>query len=125
MKLLEEDDAYLNERGYTFELVPDGSGGCLIIKTYPLALGKYDRQSVDLMICIPPDYNDAKLDMYYVDPEIRLAATGQHPEQASHFENHANRRWQRFSRHLPQWRPGIDTLRNYFPLINRELQNLG
>ena len=125
MKLLEEDEAYLNERGYTFELVPNGDGGCLVIKTYTLAPGKYDRDSVDLMVCSPPGYNNAKLDMFYVAPEIRLAATGQHPDRASHFEDHAKRRWQRFSRHLPQWRAGIDLLRNYFPLINRELQDRG
>lgn len=125
MQLLEEDELYLQERGYAFELVPNGAGGCLIIKGYPLAPGKYDRDLVDLLICIPQGYNDAKLDMFYVDPEVRLKATGQHPDRAAHFEVHAQRRWQRFSRHLPQWRPGIDMLRNYVPLINRELQNRG
>jgi hypothetical protein len=123
VQLLEEDERYLGEKAYTFELVPDGDGGCLIIKGYALAPGKYDRDTVDLMICIPKGYNDAKLDNFYIDPPIHPKGSNEYPQSAAHFEDHAGRNWQRFSRHLDHWRAGIDTLQNFIPLINRELQN--
>ncbi len=123
MQLLEEDEAYLKEKGYNYQLVADGDMGCLVISGYILASGKYDRDAVDLLICIPKGYNDAKLDMYYVDPPLRLRASGQYPHKADHFEDHAKRKWQRFSRHLPQWRAGIDTLQNFLPFVHRELQD--
>jgi hypothetical protein len=122
MQLLEEDEVYLQAKQYAWDLLPNGNGGYLILKNYALAAGKYDREIVDVLICIPTGYNNSKLDMFYVDPEVRLAATGQHPEAASHFEVHAGRRWQRFSRHLTAWRAGIDTLQNFLPFVGRELQ---
>jgi hypothetical protein len=123
MQLLEQDEAYLKEKGYAYELATEGENACLIIKGYPLSPNKYDHDAVDLLICIQKGYNDAKLDNYYVHPHIRLKATGQYPQAADHFEDHAGRNWQRFSRHLPQWRPGIDTLQNFLPFVHRELQD--
>ena len=123
MQLLEEDEAYLKEKGYDYQLVADGEVGCLVIVGYVLASGKYDRDAVDLLICIPKGYNDARLDNYYVDPPVRLKASGQYPPAAACFEDHARKKWQRFSRHLPQWRAGIDTLRNFLPFVHRELQD--
>src|SRR5262245_37568477 len=98
MQLLEEDERYLSEKAYAFERIPEGEGGCLIIKGYPLASGKYDRNSVDLLICIPKGYNDAKLDNFYVDPPIHPKGSTEYPPAAAHFEDHAARKWQRFSR---------------------------
>jgi hypothetical protein len=123
MRLLDEDQAYLREKGYTYEVLADGEAGCLVIKAFALAPGKYDRDTVDLMVCIPKGYNDAHLDNFYVDPELRLKATGEYPQAASVFENHGGRRWQRFSRHMPKWRPGIDTLKSFLPCAYRELQD--
>ena len=123
MQLLEEDESYLKEKGYSYELTAEGEGGCLIIPGIPLSPDKYDQTAVDLLICIPKGYNDAKLDMFYVHPHVRLRATGQYPQAADYFEDHVGRKWQRFSRHLPQWRPGIDTLQNFLPFVRRELQD--
>jgi E2/UBC family protein E len=122
MRLLEDDEAYLKEKGFSYDLAADGQAACLIIKDFPLAQGKFSRDSVDFMVCIPTGYNDAKLDNFYVDPELRLKSTGQYPQAADVFEQHANRRWQRFSRHLQIWRPGIDTLKSFLPCAYRELQ---
>ncbi len=123
MQLLEEDEAYLNGKGYVYELVPDGDNAGVIIKGYAVSSGKYDQAVVDLLICIQKGYNDARLDNFYVDPPVRMKSTGQYPQNANVFEDHAGRKWQRFSRHLPQWRPGIDTLQNFMPLVHRELQD--
>jgi hypothetical protein len=79
------------------------------------------------MIRIPAQYNIAGLDMFYVSPELKLRSTGSYPEAASHFENHAGRNWQRFSRHLitTPWRAGVDGLRVFMSLIQKELQAKG
>jgi Prokaryotic E2 family E len=123
MELLEQDEAYLKDKGYDFSLASEGENGCLIIKGYRLAVGKYDRDVIELLLCIPKGYNDAKLDNFYVDPPVRLQVTGQYPDRADYFEDHAGKKWQRFSRHLPKWRPGIDTVQTFLPLVHLELQN--
>jgi hypothetical protein len=123
MQLLDIDEEFLKSKGYTYQLVEEGDVGCLIIVGCALAPGKYDREAVDLLICIPKGYNDAKLDNYYVDPAIRLKANDQYPQSADYFEEHVKRKWQRFSRHMPTWRAGIDSLQSFLPLVHRELQN--
>lgn len=123
MQLLKADEQYLKNKGYSYELVPEGEGGCLIIKAFPLSPGKYLRDIVDLLIYIPKGYNDAVLDNYYVAPELRLKANNQYPPNTEHFEDHAGRRWQRFSRHIANWRMGIDTLKSFMTHIYRELQD--
>ncbi len=123
MQLLEEDERYLTERCYQFDLIAEGEVGCLIIKDFPLASGKYDRDIVDLLICIPKGYNTAKLDNFYIDPPIRLKVGGAYPHRGDYFESHIQRKWQRLSRHMSVWRPGIDGLRTFMPFIYHELQN--
>ena len=125
MELLEEDEAYLRSKDLSYNFVPDEENGCLIFPGFKLAEGKYDRDQVDLMIYMTKGYNDAKLDNFYVEPAIRLKGTNQFPDRADHFETHAERKWQRFSRHVDHWRPGVDTLKNFLPLVSRELQERG
>jgi len=120
--LLEDDEKFLRAKRWDWELVPDAAAGhCLIVKNYPVDSSKYDRAQVDLMVCIPAGYNDAKLDNFYVDPHLRLK-NGADPEAASQMEPHAGKTWQRFSRHFNHWRPGIDSIRSIFPHIAKELQ---
>ncbi|QNN21749.1 hypothetical protein HED60_05510 [Planctomycetales bacterium ZRK34] len=122
MGLSEEDERYLNSKGYDWELLPDGAGSCLVIKGFSVDAGRYDRSTVQLMICIPAGYNDSTLDNFYVDPHLRLKSTNQYPHKANKMEQHAGRTWQRFSRHLPKWRPGIDSLQTFMPFVYKELQ---
>lgn len=124
MQLPEKDESFLRERGFAWEFQPSGDHGILVIKGLVLASERFDRESTDLMIRVPQGYPVAALDMYYVDPPLRLRTTNAHPIAADHFETHGGRRWQRFSRHLPQsWRPGVDNLRTYFAVILPELRN--
>jgi len=60
-------------------------------------------------------------DMFWVSPTIRLR-TGTYPPASETFETFLGRTWQRFSRHLPSWRPGIDSLRSFLPLVLAELK---
>ena len=47
MKLPEDDEAYLQEKGFTWELLPDGNGAFLVVKGYATSNAKFDRASVD------------------------------------------------------------------------------
>ena len=126
MQLPARDAAFLTDRGFQWESVADPAGGALlIIKNFQVASGGFTPTATDLMIRIPPQYPMTPLDMWYCDPPIRIAATGQFAAASEANESHGGRNWQRFSRHLNNlWRPGIDSIRSFFVLIQRELQGL-
>lgn len=126
MQLPEEDEEYLNEAGFDWELFPDGDrAGFLVIRGFDVSGGGLTPPVTDLMIRIPAQYNMAKLDMWYCDPPV--THNGRYPTAAEHFEVYLDRRWQRFSRHLNegQWRAGVDNLRTFLRHIYRELQGKG
>jgi len=66
----------------------------------------------------------AQLDMWYLDPPLRLKGSSVYPDRADTFEAHGGRNWQRFSRHLPSgaWRAGVDGLPMFFNFIIEELR---
>lgn len=125
MHLPEDDQLFLKERGYEWSVSPgDSQGGFLVIRNFDVSGGGFSPSPIDLMIRIPSQYNMAPLDMWYCNPPIRLAATGQFAQASEVTESHLGTNWQRFSRHLPPgaWRPGIDGLRAFMLFIWRELQ---
>jgi len=124
VNLPEDDELFLRGKGYDWSLTPAGSGALLVIKTFTVNAVRYDRSTTDLMIRIPAQYNMAPLDMWYVDPPLKLKETNQFPIKAGTFEKHGDRNWQRFSRHLPKnaWRAGVDGLPMFFTFINKELK---
>jgi Prokaryotic E2 family E len=125
MELPEDDKIFLNERGYNWSLQHDGAqGGFLIIHDFTVDGGGFTPPKTDLMIRIPAQYSMAPLDMWYCNPPIRIAATGQFVQGSEASEHYLGQTWQRFSRHLASgvWKPGIDNLRSFMPLIWRELQ---
>lgn len=128
MSLLERDEEYLAAKEYQYELLPGVETGqqgmYLLIRGFKVNAERYTVGSVDLLIHIPPGYNQARLDMFYVDPEIRIRATGDVPQAATNIETYFGRRWQRFSRHFkePGWRPGVDCLQSMLAKIVAELQ---
>lgn len=127
MELPARDVKFLNERGLVWELLPDPQGAaCLVVKGFSVVAGGFTPATTELMIRIPPQYPMTPLDMWYCDPPVRLAASGQFAVASEVMETHVGRTWQRFSRHLNGgWRPGVDSLRSYFTLIQRELQGAG
>lgn len=125
MQLPEDDQEFLNGQGYTWKVHPDGAlAGFLVIEQFDVSGGGFGPSTTDLMIRIPAQYNMAQLDMWYCDPPIRYAASSQFAPKSEVTEQFINRNWQRFSRHLASgaWRPGVDNLRSFLPLIWRELQ---
>jgi Prokaryotic E2 family E len=117
-----DDTQYLASKGYEYTCAPGGSGHLLVIKDYPLP-PRFSLTVTDLMIDIPSGYPDAGLDMFWVCPEIRVAATGAFPPNADQFEAKlSGLSWQRFSRHGYPWRPGSDSLAAYLTWIRRSLE---
>lgn len=127
MSLPDRDKRFLNDRGLTWEVVPDPGGAAyVVVKGFDVSGGGFTPEKTDLMIRIPPQYPLTPLDMWYCDPPIRIASTGRFAQASEVMETHLGRNWQRFSRHLNNgWRAGVDSLRSYFALVQRELQGMG
>ena len=117
------DEAYLQSKGFNFELTTDQGQICLVLKGYPLPQG-YDPATTDLMLRLPPGFPDAQPDMFWCNPPIRLVSTGNYPQAADLMETYIGKTWQRFSRHLTGgvWKPGVDGLGSYLTLIRSELE---
>lgn len=125
MNLPEDDEEYLNSKGYRWELLPGTDGACLLIHEYELSI-RYSPERTTIMIRIPAQYNIAGLDMFYADPPITFRGTNQYPDRADQFESHCSRRWQRFSRHLnvTPWRPGVDGIASFLGgIVDKELRS--
>jgi hypothetical protein len=118
--LLEEDERYLDEKGYDWEVVTDGSNEFLMLKGVSLDAVTFDHSTADVLILIPGQYNTAPLDMWFLEPWVRLRSGG-NPAQADVPVQMLGRTWQRFSRHLPIWRPGVDNLTTLLVFMSREL----
>lgn len=120
--LLPADQAFLEAKGYRFDVTPEAGLVCVVIRGFRLPQG-YVPETTDLLLRLPPAFPDAQPDMYWCDPPVRLASTSGYPVAADQFEPHLGRNWQRFSRHLPAgvWQPGRDTLESYLALIRADL----
>lgn len=119
----QEDRQWLVDQGFTFEVVEEGGFTNLILKDFRLPTG-FDREQTDLLVRLPAGFPDTPPDMFWVDPEIRIAKTGAVPAAANVTETIVNRQWQRFSRHFfgAGWRPGIDSLQSWVLCIRSLLE---
>jgi hypothetical protein len=113
-----KDEEFLKSKGFQYQLVDEGEETLVIIQNWPFPAAYAPRVS-DLLIRIPPGYPMARLDMFYCNPTVMLA-DGQWPAACQQMEMHANRNWQRWSRHH-EWRPGVDNLRTFITAISVEI----
>lgn len=121
MRLLESDEQHLTGKGYSYDVEVESNVLHLIIHNFPIP-PVYSPNSVDLLIRIPPGYPNAKLDMFWTSPHVKLS-NGSDPDRAGIFEQYVGRRWQRWSRHWPcAWRAGVDGLDTFIASIHNELQ---
>jgi hypothetical protein len=102
------DREYLEAHGYSFEEADTGGQKGVILKGVVLPESKYDSGKVDVLFLIPNGYPDAPPDMFYTNPWLRLQPGGNDPRAADQPVDFAGIKWQRWSRHSDQWRPGRD-----------------
>jgi hypothetical protein len=122
--LIESDRAYLDSRGYTYELELEGGMVCLVIKDYALPPG-YSPGVVDLLLRLPSGFPSVAPDMFWIRPLVRYS-NGAAPPATELRETYLARIWQRWSRHLAvAWRPGTDNLQTYLRLIRTDLERSG
>jgi hypothetical protein len=106
--LPEPDRAYLESKGIAFEEIEDGGKKAIVLKQRPLPGGRFDADSADILILLPSGYPDVAPDMFYLLPWVKLVPGNKYPKAADHPLNFGGQKWQRWSRHNKEWRPGVD-----------------
>jgi hypothetical protein len=115
-----DDEAYLTRHGIAYELMSDPQGTHLILTDVALPPG-LEPTTVDILITLPPGFNDVGPDMFWCYPPVsRGDGQGIPGTQVTHEFN--GRTWQRWSRHIGgDWRPGIDNVATYIAYVKRAL----
>lgn len=102
------DRRYLIERDLSFTEQRQGAQCGVVIHGYCLPEDKYQVDAADILILLPRGYPDAAPDMFYAVPWLTLVPTSRYPRQADQPFDFEGQRWQRWSRHNHEWRPGVD-----------------
>ena len=116
-----KDRAYLLERKIAFEECAGPPPG-IILRAYVVPPGRFNQVTADILILLPQGYPDVRPDMFYAMPWLTLAAGGRYPRAADQPFEHSGQRWQRWSRHNDQWRPGIDGIWTMLRRIDTALE---
>lgn len=122
MKLRPKDQEYLDRKDWTYEVTVEKDKIYVVVKDM-LFSSKYTPRKADLMFMILPGYPTVKLDMFWTRPDVLLASNNKKPPSTESIEQHLGMSWQRWSRHLEEWRPGIDGFETFFAPILKEIQN--
>jgi hypothetical protein len=115
------DRSYLLERKIAFEEV-DGAQKAVIFRKYRLPEGRFDTAAADILIVLPKGYPDVRPDMFFALPWLKLAKGNQYPRKADQPFDFNGQRWQRWSRHNDQWRPGMDGIWTMLRRIDSALE---
>jgi hypothetical protein len=122
MSILPESElTYLVDKGFAFEEYSEAGQHALIIKDYILPLEKFDHNSANILILLPPGFPDTPPDMFYLYPWLKLK-TGSFPRAADIAHPFNGITWQRWSRHSNEWRAGRDGLASYIKRIQNAIE---
>ncbi len=122
IKLPISDQLYLDIQNIEHEVVAVSGQIGIIFKNYFLG-GAVTPGNADVLIMLPQSYPDTHPDMFYTEPWVSMKSGGW-PEKADHPFDFNGRRWQRWSRHNSDWRPGIDGIRTMLRRIDFALGEL-
>ena len=114
-----EDTADLPESA---TILPQPTGWRFVVMDGFAVPGDYAPRAVRLLVKLPPTFPEGAPDMFWVQPQLRLASGGV-PRQ-TRTEEIMGESWQRFSWHLQPgaWKPGISTLRDFLRAVADRLQ---
>lgn len=118
-----EDRRYLVGKGIDFEEVSDGDIKGVIVRGYPLPVGRFDAESADILILLPSGYPDIPPDMFHTMPWVRMIASKQYPNKAATAVAFSGQQWQRWSRHNKEWRAGIDGIHTMLKRVEHALRD--
>ena len=108
-------------------LVEEGTNRFLVVPDFSLP-DHWSAPEVTLMAMVPNGYPMAAMDMFWVDPVLKLR-DGREPGAANSLEVYLGKQWQRFSWHYsnPQvaWRPGHSCLLTHLRFCQVRLANAG
>lgn len=121
--LPEADREYFAAKGIVFEEFDKEGKKAVIVRRWPLPPGRFDAAAADVLIILPPGYPDVAPDMFYLFPWIRLMPAKTLPKAADQPLDFDGQRWQRWSRHNTEWRPGIDGMWTMMKRIEHAIQN--
>jgi hypothetical protein len=114
------DRAFLEEKGFDYELKRVGAEIHVVIQNFPFPEA-YDQRTATLLIILRPGYPNTEIDMFFTRPDVKLR-NGNWPDRCTGRVDHGGLNWQQWSRHLNgRWRPGVDGLRSYIACIRHEL----
>ncbi|ESX37657.1 MULTISPECIES: multiubiquitin domain-containing protein [unclassified Mesorhizobium] len=117
-----EDREYLETHGIAFEERAAGAVKAVVLKGLNLPSGRFDIGTADILVLLPASYPDSAPDMFYLMPWVRLVKGNRYPQAADQPYAFAGQTWQRWSRHNPAWRPGIDGIWTMLRRIERALE---
>lgn len=116
------DRRYVTEHSLNVEPICEGNQLGVTLRGYRLPAGVFNVDMVDLLILLPPSYPDSAPDMFNADPWLKVKYSDRYPVAADRAHSFAGRKWQRWSRHNNEWRPGIDGLRTFLRRVNAALE---
>lgn len=119
------DREYLQDKSLVFEEIVDNGKRGVVLRKYPLPASLFDAQHADILILIPAGYPDVPPDMFYTLPWVKLNAKNVFPSKADQPHPFAGQTWQRWSRHNPEWRPGIDGIWTMLKRVDHALEVAG
>jgi hypothetical protein len=133
--LPEEDVEFLESNGIEYELLaetaPDGTARRGVLLPGFTFTGSLRMQkdgvwvpcgTCDLLILIPDGYATTKLDSFYTLPRLKRV-DGADPQNANGESLLFGKTWQFWSRHLDDWRVGVDGLRSFLHRVRGELRS--
>lgn len=84
--------------GLAVSFVEEGIQICVIVSKVTLPAGVYAVGTTDILFITDQQYPASAMDMFWTEQEVLLTG-GSVPANADNIENHAGRRWRRFSWH--------------------------
>jgi len=123
MSFLPSDDVtHLQSKEIVYKEVEEGGRKGIVLIAYSLPAARFDANKADILILLPSGYPDVGPDMFYLLPWVRLVAGNRYPKAADQPLQFCGQKWQRWSRHNPEWRPGIDGIWTMLKRIDAALQ---
>ncbi len=114
---------YLTDKGIQFSEPSDGGSAAVVIHSWSLPEGKFDCDVVSLLLLLPDGYPDAAPDMFYVHPWVKVRGSSGWPKAADVSHDFSGTKWQRWSRHWSDWRPGIDGIQTWLMKVRAAFEN--